>query len=145
VQVYKALENDPDVGGEALMRFGAMQLRQRKYEDALESFARADTITRDPCVVFLARYFKGQAHERRQRVREAESAYRGAVAAIPQAQSATVALAAPVFRDGRRAEAHRLIGGMLAANPAPPDPWHAFAHADDRFGGQLIGRSAWRS
>ena len=42
LSVYGALRNDPDVGGEAMMRLGAMQLRQRRPAEALKSFdARA--------------------------------------------------------------------------------------------------------
>ena len=143
VQVYTALENDPDVGGEATMRFGAMRLRQRQFDEASRHLEKAETLTRDPYVVFLARYFKGQIFERQQNASRAESAYRGAVAAVPHAQSATLALSSLVFRDGRRSEAHRLVREMLAADPPPLDPWRAFAHADDRFWPQLVGRLRW--
>ena len=154
-QVYRALENDPDVGGEAMMRFGAMQMGRRRSNiiypeslaarspspsEALRSFERAEHLTRDPYVIFLARYFKGQVLEQQRRIEQAEAAYRGAVASIPQAQSATLALAALVFRDGRRTEAQQLVHEMLAANPRPVDPWRAYVHADDRFWPQLIGR-----
>ena len=139
-QVYRALENDPDVGGEATMRFGAMQLRQRRTDVALRSFEHAEQLTRDPYVIFLARYFTAQTLERGKHTEDAEEAYRGAVAAVPHAQSATVALAALVLRDGRPAEARRLVSGMLAANPPPLDPWRAYVHADDRFWPQLVGR-----
>ncbi len=138
--VYQALEDDPDVGGEAMMRLGALEMRRRDVDAALKRFDRAEEITRDPYVIFLARYFRGQVHQQRQRYDDAEAAYRGAVAAVPHAGSATVALAALVFRDGRRAEAQGLIEDMLAADPAPADPWREFVHADDRFWPLLIGR-----
>ncbi|MEX2662531.1 MAG: hypothetical protein WD227_11410 [Vicinamibacterales bacterium] len=138
-QVYLALERDPDVGGEAMMRLGAMQMRTAGAA-ALKSFERAETLTRDPYVIFLARYFKPQLFERQKRIDQAEAAYRGAVAAVPHAPSATLALAALIFRDGRRAEAQQLVRGMLAAEPAPLDPWRAYVHADDRFWPQLLGR-----
>jgi Tfp pilus assembly protein PilF len=139
-QAYLALEKDPDVGGEAMMRFGAMQMRQRRSSEALRYFDRAEALTRDPYVVFLASYFKGQLFEQQRSVRRAEESYRRAVAAVPHAQSATMALAALVFRDGRRTEAHQLVKQMLAAEPPPLDPWRTYAHADDRFWPQLIGR-----
>lgn len=138
--MYRALAGDPDVGGEATMRFGAMQMRRNQLDDALESFERAEELTRDPYVIFLGRYFTGQILERRNELEDAEDAYRGAAAAVPNAQSATVALAALAFRDGRRTEAQQLIRQMLAASPRPLDPWRAYVHADDRFWPQLIGR-----
>jgi len=137
---YGSLNADPDVGGEAMMRLGAMQMRQRRPDDALKLFDQAEELTRDPYVIFLARYFRGQVHEQRRRWDDAEEAYRGAVAAVPHAQSATIALAALVFRDGRRAEAQQLVRDMLAADPQPSDPWRGFVHADDRFWPQLVGR-----
>jgi hypothetical protein len=154
VQAYRALEHDPDVGGEAMMRLGAMHLRGRSFlitpgtpprvprnqAEALRSLARAEELTRDPYVVFLARYFRGQALEREGRAGDAEQAYRGAVAAVPNAQSATIALAALVFRHGRRGEALTLVSDMLAADPRPLDPWRAYVHADDRFWPELVAR-----
>jgi tetratricopeptide (TPR) repeat protein len=136
---YMALEHEPDVGGEAMMRFGAMQLRLRRVDQALKHLERADRLTRDPYVVYLARYFTGQALEQQNELEDAEDAYRGAAAAIPHAQSATLALAALAFKAGRHSEAHRLAGGMLNVNPAPVDPWPAYMHADDRFWPQLVG------
>jgi hypothetical protein len=152
--VYRALEHDPDVGGEATMRLGAMQVRWRSNSlmpgmqrhrggdsaAALDAFARAETLTRDPYVIFLARYFTAQLLEREDDRRKAEAAYRGAVAAVPHAQSATLALAAFVARDGRRAEAQQLVKDVLDANPRPLDPWRAYIHADDRFWPYLIAR-----
>ena len=129
-----------NVAGEAMMRFGAMRLRQRRNDEAIKSFGRAEQLTRDPYVVFLARYFSAQAFERDGQTEEAEDAYRGAVAAVPHAQSATIGLASLALRDGRRTEAQRLVAGMLAVNPAPLDPWRAYAHADDRFWPQLVAR-----
>ncbi|HVL68758.1 MAG TPA: hypothetical protein VM364_15960 [Vicinamibacterales bacterium] len=140
VTVYRALEHHPDVGGEAMARLGAMQARQRKPAEALKSLERSEALTRDPYVIFLARYFRARVLEQQGRHRDAEAAYRGAAAALPHAQSATVALAALVFRDGRRSEAHELVRGMLAAEPRPIDPWRAYVHADDRFWPRLIQR-----
>jgi tetratricopeptide (TPR) repeat protein len=140
VKVYRALERDPDAGGEAAMRLGAMQMRQRRLPDAIKTFEKADTLTRDPYVVYLARFFRGQALERQGQMQDAEAAFRGAANTIPHAQSATLSLAAVLFRTGRRADAHTLVSGMLAADPPPPDPWRSFVHADDRFWPQLLGR-----
>ena len=68
LSVYGALRNDPDVGGEAMMRLGAMQLRQRRPAEALKQFELALKLTRDPYVVFLARVLHGEGT----RIRAAE-------------------------------------------------------------------------
>ncbi len=73
VQAYRALEKDPIVGGEALMRLGAMHMRHRNIPEALKAFERAQTITRDPYVIFLANYFSGQIYERQPNLALAEA------------------------------------------------------------------------
>jgi hypothetical protein len=149
VKVYRALVQDPDVGGEALMRLGGMQARRRASatqairqdrSQALEDLEKAETVTRDPYVVYLARYFAGQIHQADGRLEQAEAAYRGAAAAMPGSESASIALASLVFRDGRRSEAQELIRTVLDADPPVRDPWRAYVHADDRFWPRLIAR-----
>jgi hypothetical protein len=71
---------------------------------------------------------------------DAERAYRGALAAVPGSQAASVALAALLFRSDRRSEASELITSMLARHPPVADPWRSYAHADDRFWSLLITR-----
>jgi hypothetical protein len=140
---FVSLAGTPAVSGEAAMRLGRLQSVSRNssnQRNAAETLERAERLTRDPYVVYLARYFKGQLHERRGRLEDAERAYRGAVAAVPHAQSATVALSALLYGRQRRAEAEALTSAMFRARPQPVDPWRAYAHADDRFWPQLIAR-----
>jgi hypothetical protein len=150
--VLEAIKNHVDVGAEATLRLGAITLRGRRRmregrtpggpqpESPVETFARVESLTRDPYLIFLARYFTGQAHERLRRASDAERAYRGAAAAVPHAQSATMALAGQLFRNERRAEAQQLALDMLAAEPPPADPWREYMHADDRFWPQIIAK-----
>ena len=139
-QAYSAIIDDQDVGGEAAMRLGAMEVRHQRIEGAFRLFDRAEEITRDPYVVYLARLFRGEVYNRDGLTAEAEAAYRGAVAAWPDGQAAAMALAAIVFRDGRRAEAQHLAGRVLMVAPPTFDPWKEYVHADDRFWPRLIGK-----
>ena len=139
-KAFTALLGDEDVGGEAAMRAGALELRLGQRDEALQYFERAEDLTRDPYVVYLARFFTGQIRERQRAIDAATEAYRGAVAAWPHAQSATMALASLLFDAGRRVEAQTLAGAMLAATPPVRDPWREFVHADNRFWPQLVGR-----
>jgi hypothetical protein len=123
------------------MRLGAMQLRTgRDQKGAFVLLDRAELITRDPYVIYLARYFKAQALDRQDRRDDAQASYRGAVAAWPRGQAATMALATSLFRDGKRAEAYELAEAMLDAPDPLFDPWREYVHADDRFWPYLIGR-----
>ena len=154
MKVYRGLERDPDVAGEAMMRLGGMQVRwrsnvsgplspplmQRNAPEPLDALAKVENLTRDPYVVYLSRYFTGQLHLAAGRQAEAERAFRGAAGALPSSQSATIALAALVFNNGRRSEAQVLIQNMLDAGTQVRDPWRTYAHADDRFWPRLIAR-----
>ena len=62
-KAYTAVANDPDVGGEAAMRLGTMQMYRNQLELALAEFDRAEQLTRDPYVVYLARFFRAQVFE----------------------------------------------------------------------------------
>jgi tetratricopeptide (TPR) repeat protein len=138
--LFEALLRDQDVGAEASVRLGYTHVRLKDDDRGIELFTRAEAMTRDPWVLYLARYLRGAALDRKKRTGDAERAYRGALAAVPQAQSASVALAALLFTTGRRAEGSALTAGMLSANPRPVDPWRGYAYADDRFWPELIAR-----
>jgi tetratricopeptide (TPR) repeat protein len=140
IEIFEDLEKHPDVGGEATMRLGAIYFRQRDDDRAIVRFEQVEPKTRDPWVVYLARYFKGQALERKRRLSDAERAYRDALAAVPGAQSASVALATLLFRQERRTEASSLISAMFERRPMAVDPWRGYAHADDRFWPYLVGK-----
>lgn len=140
-KAFMAVMEDKDVGGEATMRLGALFMHDRRnIEGSLNAFAKAEDLTRDPYVIYLARFFTGQIRERQRRIDDATDAYRGAVAAWPHAQAGTMALASLLFEAGRRVEAQTLAGAMLATRPSAVDPWRGFVHADDRFWPQLVGR-----
>jgi VWFA-related protein len=132
--------NDPLIGAEAALRLGALRLRGRNVTGAIELFDRVERQTRDRYLIYLARYFGGQARERQSKPADAEKSYRGALATIPKAISATMALAAVLTRDGRMTEASTIAEAALTANPPPVDPWRTYAAADDRFWPVLITR-----
>lgn len=139
-QVFKNLLDDEAVGGEAAMRLGVARLRSGNVNGAIDMFDRAEEWTRDPYVIYLARYFKGRALERKKNMAGAERAYRGALAARPRTQSASMALAALLFRRNQRTEAASVLDANLSARPQPVDPWRTYADADDRFWPQLVGK-----
>jgi tetratricopeptide (TPR) repeat protein len=134
------LMRDDAIGAEAAVRLGSLHVRTGRLKDALGVFERVETMTRDTYLIYLARYFKGTALEKAGQPADAEAAYRGALAAIPHAQSATMALAALLAKQDRRAEAGALIETQLSTRPQPLDPWHAYAAGDARFWPELIAR-----
>ncbi len=140
VLVYKSLAGDPEVGGEALMRLGALQLRQNRVTDAMDSLDRAGLLTRDPDVLYLTGVFRGHALLRTKREADAAAAFRAALAARPATESASLLLAELLFKAGNRTDAQALMAAVLAADPGAHDPYLEIVHADDRFWPRLIAR-----
>jgi tetratricopeptide (TPR) repeat protein len=136
---FAALSDQVDVGGEANVRDADLFLREGRVKEALDHLARAEAQTRDPYVLYLAAYFRGVASIREAKPQQAEAAFTRALVEWPRGQSASTALAALLFNDGRRLEAQAVSGAMLAG-PPPPDPLREFVHADDRFWPVLIAR-----
>jgi len=96
-------------------------------------------VPRDTYVEHRARIYRGQILLRQKREEAAIEAFRGAVAARPGAQSASVLLAELSFKAGNRTEAQQVMSAVLA-NPAAGDPYLQFDHADDRFWPELLAR-----
>jgi tetratricopeptide (TPR) repeat protein len=139
-KIFESLLGDEIVGAEANVRLGFMALRDNNIAAALPRFDEAETRTREPYVVYLARYFRAQAFEKQKKVADAERAYRGALAVVPGAQSASFALSAILAANGRRAEAAAVVDRALTMNPRPLDPWRAYGEADARFWPELIAQ-----
>jgi len=139
IDVFDKLKDDEVVGGEASARLGVLQFRMGNYDAALKQFERVDELSRDPYVTYLSRFFRGQALEKQRDLVGAEKAYRGALLAVPRAQSATFAVAALMAKRGERAAAAALVDASLKA-PLAVDPWRAYADADDRFWPTLIAK-----
>lgn len=135
---YESLLAHGAVGAEAQVRMAGLLVRTGQTARALEMLTAVEDMTRDRYLVYLARFFKGRALEREHRLAEAAEAYRGAVAAMPGAQAASLSLAAHLSAAGRLVEAHELTDRMLST-PAP-DPWRGYADADDRFWPEIIAR-----
>lgn len=137
-QIFEALKDEDGVGPEAAVRLGVRFYRGGNFVRALEMLSSADERSREPYVVYLARFFRGQIFERQKRSADAERAYREALAAIPGAQSASFALSALLAGRGQRAEAASVIAAALSPEPRPLDPWRAYGEADARFWPVLI-------
>jgi tetratricopeptide (TPR) repeat protein len=139
IRALQGMTKDDAIGAEASVRLGALRLRMGKPDDALTLFERADASSRDPYVVYLSRYFRGQALEKKNQPSEAERAYRAALATVPRAQSATMALSALLVRAGRVQEASALVEESLSGPPIF-DPWREYQPADNRFWPELLTR-----
>jgi Tfp pilus assembly protein PilF len=102
------LFNDAEIGAEAALRAGHLQLIELRFDQALAAFDVAAKRSQSDYATYLAYFLKGRTLERQNKPQEAEQAYERAVAAVPNAQSAALADAALLMRQGRTEEANAL-------------------------------------
>jgi tetratricopeptide (TPR) repeat protein len=132
-----AAKNDA-IAAEALLRLGRVNLDLGKADDALKALDRVEPLSKDPATVYLARLFRGMALDRLGKLDDAAQAYRQALAIAPDAQSASISLAAVALKRGDPVGSDRLMTATLI-RPAPaPDPWWTYWAGDYRLGGDLL-------
>jgi tetratricopeptide (TPR) repeat protein len=126
VRKLTALFDNPEVGAEAAIRAGHLQMINLRLDEALVSFDTAITHSRTGYATYLAHFLRGRTLERMNRLDEAERAYALAAAAVPHAQSAVLADASLLMRAGRTTEANEMVAASFAVRPRPRDPWRLF-------------------
>lgn len=125
----------PEVHAEAELRLGHVDLELGKMENALKALDEVEPATKDPTLIYLARLFRGTVLERLGRPDDARQSYQRALDSHPDAQSATVALAALLFGQGDRARADQLVRSVLLRRDEPDDPWWWYWPGDYRLSG----------
>ena len=133
VTAFQPLLSDPALAGEAALRIGYLELRRRRWPEALARFEAARLTTTEPALKAIADYFAGWVHEQQNQPAEAIVAYRRAHAITPLMRNLTTRLSALLFMRGERTEAYALLDPALNARPAPTDLLFVFERADARF------------
>jgi tetratricopeptide (TPR) repeat protein len=128
---YEQARADPCCRAKASLHLGYTELRRARYEAALKAFGDVDASTADADLLFLSKLFEGRTLESLGRAPDAESAYRAALSIAPTSSSASVALTALLFREGRGREAEEVAEANLAPHRAV-DPWWNYWVGDFR-------------
>lgn len=128
----------PDAHVEAELRLARVNLDLGKMDDAIKALDEVEPATKEPSLIYLARLFRGMALDRLGRVDEAKRSYESALQLKPDAQSATLALAALLFRQGDRARADQLARSVLVRHDEPADPWWEYWPGDYRLSAELL-------
>ncbi len=137
-KAFEALRNEEGIAAEVSLRLGVLHFRLGVQDEALYLFERVESSTREPFLIYLARFFSAQALESKGRQADAMRAYARALAAVPSAQSAALPFASFLIKADRRAEAYEVIETAIASAPLAADPWRGYAGADDRFWPMLL-------
>lgn len=122
VIALEPLTKIPDVGGDAYVRIGVMQFVVRDFAAALKAYEQAQAIAVTPATKFVAYLNAGRALEALQRQDDAARAYASAIAIMPEAESATIALASLRFAGDERDAAVTMIDSVFNRRPSAADP-----------------------
>jgi hypothetical protein len=119
-------------GAEASVRGAWISFQLGKVPDALRMIDGVEVVD-DPTLAYWAGLFRGRIDNALGRHADAERAYRAALAARPDAQSAGVGLALTLFRLNRDAEADAVAVAVRTRATVTDDPWWTYMSGDYRF------------
>ena len=140
-QYYEDAIGRPTVGTEARVRYAHFLLRSQAPDLALTQLIDAEsTPTGDLHLRYLHALFKGHALEALERREEAAAAYRAALAILPAAQSARVALMNTSLLLGDRTGAEALAEAIQTDRGGAVDPWWMYWQGQYRLHGTAMAR-----
>jgi tetratricopeptide (TPR) repeat protein len=122
IVALEPLTKVPEVAVEAWIRIGLVQFTANDFAAALRAFETAQPIATDAAMKYLAYFNAGRALEKLQRMDDAIRAYQQALAIVPDAESATVALTSLQFMRDEREAAVSAIDRVFNRKPGAPDP-----------------------
>ena len=122
----------PDAVAEARVREAYFLHRLNREAEALSQLDAVRDGDADPAVRFLRDLFRGHVLIALGRTAEAVDAYRAAVATLPGAQSARVALMNSLVVSGDRPGALALSESIQTTPVSDADPWHLYWPGDYR-------------
>src|SRR5688572_14841383 len=112
----------PSVAAEAHIRIGMIYVTVADHPAALRSFEAAQPIARTPQLKYLSHFLAGRSLEILQRQDEAMAQYQRALDVVPNAESATIALASLQFLRGDAEPSIALINRTFAGKSSTTDP-----------------------
>ena len=130
IDFYRRAAADPALAHEAALAIGYIELRMKRLDAALPRLATAAE-SPDPFVRYLAHVFRGRANEQLGAKDDALAAYRAALEAIPNAQSASIGLAAMLHLADQPDAAIDIMTKSFAARPEE-DPWREYGFGQFR-------------
>jgi tetratricopeptide (TPR) repeat protein len=122
ITAFEPLLGIPAVAAEAHIRTGMIHVSVSDHAAALRSFEAAQPLARTPPLTYLSHFLAGRSLEILQRQDEAIAQYERALQIVPDAESATVALASLRFLRGEAEPAIARINNTFAIPAPTTDP-----------------------
>lgn len=136
---FRQAATDDTLKAEANLRLGHTLLALGRPDQALAALDQVGHAD-DAAMNYLTQVFRGQAFDRLGRLDDARAAYEAALTIAPGAQTATLSLAALLFRHGHADDAARLTDALLRQPGPRADPWWVYWPADYRHIDTLLGQ-----
>jgi len=132
---------NPEVGGEARVRAGFIELRLGHTDRALPILREAANMATEPYIKYLAHLYTGWTLAHTGKNDDAIAEYRAALAIVPHARSAATLLTALLVMSDKIADAEALVDREIAVQAADNnDPWRTDLLGDYRNYSALIAR-----
>lgn len=129
---FDAVPANAGSAAEARVRGAWMRFQLGQLPEALRTIDGVNP-GRDRELAYWASLFRGRMDDALGRQPDAERAYRAALAACPDAQSAGIGLALTLFKMQRAADADAVALAVRSRSAGVRDPWWTYIHADRRF------------
>jgi VWFA-related protein len=140
-QKYEAAVAFPTTAVEARIRLAAFLQHTKRPQEALIQLSAAGTQTiEEPALRYLHQLILGHVLWSVNRRDESLAAYRAALAILPNAQSARVALMNALLLQGDRAGAEALAVQVQTEATEAPDPWWAYWQGQYRLHPYVMAR-----
>jgi hypothetical protein len=118
---YASALANPATAPEAKVRIAEMRLKRGDADGALSMLQDVDATSRDREIRYLSSLEQGWAYDMKGNGAKAIESFRKALAFLPDAQTASIALAGSLIIDGHADEASELIDRAMTAHAL--DPW----------------------
>jgi hypothetical protein len=133
IKLFESVADVPALSGEVMLRTAYLEIRRRRWPDALSRLDRAIPSLSEPALLATAHYFTGWIQEQLGKPDDAIAAYRRAHAITPDVRNLSTSLAALLYMRNARDEAYSILDRAFnAANP-PDDLLYMLEHGDARF------------
>jgi hypothetical protein len=133
IRSLQGLLSEDAVAAEVELRIGYLELRRRRWPEAIARFTAVSEKTSDPILLATADYMAGWVHEQAGDLDRAIAAYRRALALTPTMRNLATHLSALLFLRDERAEAYSILDHALNARPIPVDLLTSLERGDSRF------------
>jgi tetratricopeptide (TPR) repeat protein len=122
------LARDATVAGDAYVERAYLRMFDRDCQGVVRHARTALDHAHEASTQYVAHFLIGYCHEAQGRLQDAVQAYASALQAVPDGQSASIALSLLLIRDGQAERAFDLIDRSMTARPDGDDPWRLLAY-----------------